>query len=142
VIQGQTKPAVHGRDHTPEGPDAVYCGPWYYVGSGDTMPDGTIVPGFENGWQNVGGTKVPMRFRLVLGPPNLVRRDGTVDIVIAQKQTEIQGDVIGGANGTTVFTAPPSHRPDYDTPVPGHDTNGLYVACRFYADGRFVRGVA
>jgi hypothetical protein len=39
-----------------------------------------------------------------------------------------------------VFTLPPAYRLDYDVPYRGHDAGGLYVACRLYVNGDFVRG--
>jgi hypothetical protein len=144
------KPAVHGRDHSPDSADPVYAGVWFYVGAGGRMPDGYLVPDFENSWHNVGGTKVPARFRLTLGPPNTtltqLKPDGTwalngLDLVTSQKQLEIQMDVTGGGDGTTVFTLPPSHRLDYDVPMHGHSSTGVYVPCRVYTDGRVVRGI-
>jgi hypothetical protein len=139
-------PAVHGRDHQPEGPDAVYAGFWYYVGAGGVMPDGTPVPVFQNGWHNIAATSttfpVPMRFRLLLGPPNTVMIGGVLDLVTTQKDVQIQGDVDGGGNGTVVFKLPPSMRLDYDVPMHGHDASGVYVPCRLFKNGDFVRGVA
>lgn len=147
-MPGSTKPAVHGRDRQPDGPDAGFPGPWIYIGSGQylhgpTGPDGGTgpkAPNFENGWANRGGADdVPMRYRILLGPPNLVGTTGGVQVV-SEKSLEIEGDVTGGSNNTTVFTLPREHRLDYSKPMSSHDDAGAYVACRIYKDGRFVRG--
>jgi hypothetical protein len=138
------RPAAHGRDHTPEGADAVYAGPWYYVGAGGMMPDGSPVPDFQNGWHNIVGTDdpVPLRFRILLGPPNLLLPDGTVDedSRSTSKDVQVQGDIDGGGDGTVVFSLPPSYRLDYDVPMGAHDSSMMYVACRLYKNGDFVRG--
>lgn len=145
------RPGNHGRDHTPDGGDPVYAGMWFYVGDTHTIiPSGEYCPPFENGWTNVDSDEsvdfVPMRFRILLGPPNMIRQaepnaPWDVHIVTRQKSVEIQGDVTGGSDGTTVFTLPPSFRLDHSVPFPGHDDSGLYVPSRLYQDGRFVRGI-
>jgi hypothetical protein len=128
------KPIIHGLDHSPGAADPAYTGPWHYIG-------GTDEPDFENGWDNIGGDdNVPMRYRLIVGPPNRLKIDGTLDQLQPRKSIEIQGDVDGGADGTTVFTLPLAHRLDYSVPFPSHDNAGNYVPCRLYKDGTFVRG--
>ena len=75
-------------------------GKWIYVGNDDSEDgSGTDVdsPAFQNGWDNIGGSEVPMRFRW--------RLDGKLDI---------EGGIIGGDVGTVVFTLPTGWRPDFD----------------------------
>lgn len=125
--------AAHGRSHSPESEDAIYTGKWHYVGE-------TGEPAFENGWVNQGGTTVPMRFRIAVGRPNVLDETGAI-VYYCDKQLDFQGDVVGGADGTTVFTLPNEFRLDYDTPLDAHDDLGVHVPCRVYADGSFVRGI-
>jgi hypothetical protein len=85
-------------------------------------------PAFENGWGNATATTlipnpVPMRFRVALG--------GGIDI---------EGDVMGGADGTVVFTLPAGYRPDKDKPLHAHDDDKNYVAGRVFSDGTVVLG--
>jgi hypothetical protein len=61
---------------------------WIYVGSGAPAPD------FQNGFFNVLGTKVPLRYRFL--------RPWDPDTT--ENAVQIQGSVAGGAMGLTIFT--------------------------------------
>jgi len=97
-------------------------GPWHYIGepgeapyqNGSTMAPTAEIP-----------DPVPLRYRQLLGGG-----------------LEIQGDVTGVEPGDIVFTLPEVARLDHDVPFSGHDDQGNYVACRLYANGDFVFGVA
>jgi hypothetical protein len=54
---------------------------------------------------------------------------------------ELQGDLTGLAPGDIICNFPDPYRPDFDTPLAGHDDAGNYVPCRFYATGDLVYGV-
>lgn len=103
-------------------------------------------PIFQNGWGNISpGTipnPVPMGFRLSVGQLNKLDRNTGAIIWYGDHQVEIAGDVAGGSSGTAVFTLPPAYRLNYDVPFPAHDSSMNYVACRLYATGEFVRGIA
>lgn len=80
---------------------------WIYVGSGAPAPD------FQNGFDNVGGARVPMRYRF------LRPTDPFADPTVNANQIEIQGSVTGGAPGEVIFQLlEPFYYPD-DTPAPG-----------------------
>jgi len=83
---------------------------------------------------------VPLRYRLSVGPPNLVDSDGNIDLY-TQHQIEIQGDVTGLVAADTVFVLPLEFQHDYDVPYHTHDDNGVYVPCRLLSTGEFVYGV-
>jgi hypothetical protein len=82
---------------------------------------------------------VPMRYRLSVGPPNIVDPNGTID-VYTHHQIEIQGDVTGLVIGDTVFVIPRELRHDYDVPYHTHDIYGAYVPCRLLSSGEFIWG--
>lgn len=75
---------------------------WVYVGSGSPAPD------FQNGFYNIGGSEVPMRYRFLrtVDPdldPNALTPNGI----------ELQGAVAGGSDGDTIFTLlAPGYLPD------------------------------
>ncbi len=94
----------HGRRHI--GTDPIFTD-WFYVGEGDA-------PAFQNGWDNVGGSEVPMRFRF------LPERDGSTD----QQGIELQGAVVGGS-AALIFTLPITL--DYDLHLPASDSGGSYI---------------
>lgn len=98
--------------------ERMTCGRWRYVGETDE-------PAFQNGWHNVGGDLVPMRFRLLLGCG-----------------VEIQGSVTGGATGTVVFTLPDEgYRPDYELRLVASDDTGDCLVFRVLTTGNVVAGV-
>ncbi len=88
-------------------------GPWIYVGG--TTDDS---PPFENGWDNVGGTATPARFRW--------RLDGNLDLELA---------VGGGDLGTVIFTLPDGWRPDYDARLTAVDDTGTVAIIEVLTDG-------
>lgn len=75
---------------------------WIYVGSG------APAPGFQNGFHNVGGSQVPMRYRF------LRTLDPDLDpSIYTPNAIELQGAVTGGTLGQTIFTLLfPGYRPD------------------------------
>lgn len=91
---------------------------------------------------------VPLRFRLAVGPPNVLTYDMTqtppavtgIDHY-TEHQVEIQGDVTGVSAGQTVFILPIEYRHSYDVPVHAHDDNGNYVPCRLLSSGEFIYDV-
>jgi hypothetical protein len=123
----------HGRDHAPGGADPTPTGRWHNVG--DPGEHETFITG-----ANLGGTNVPLRLRLAVGPPNVLDQDGSI-LAYTKHQLEIQGDVTAVSPGDTVFNLRPEYRFEYDLPVAMHDDAGNYVACRLYTDGDFVYGV-
>jgi len=131
------RPDQHGRDHRPGGSDPTQTGPWINVGDPGA-------PAFVNG-SNMAATAaipspVPLRFRLAVGPPNVLSpSDGTVS-QYTQHQIEIQGDVSSLSPGDIVFILPAAYRHDHDVPVAGHDDAGNYVACRLLSTGEFIYG--
>ncbi len=127
------KPYYHGRDHRPGGTDPATPGPRHYIGdSGE--------PAFQNSWVNIGGDSVPMHFLIVIGRPNDLNEDGTEIVQYQHKVLEIAGETTGRADGTVVFTLPLAYRFEEDRPYPSHDDAGVYVPCRLYVNGEFVRG--
>lgn len=100
------------------------------------------VPLFQNSWVNVGGSSVPMRFRITVGPPNTISIDNGAIITYSDHEVELEGDIKGGSDGTTVFWLPPAYRKQYDIPVHAHDDSGLYIAGRLYSAGNLVIGTA
>jgi hypothetical protein len=124
--------AAHGRSHAPESEDPTYTGRWHNVGDAG---EPTLTAG-----SNIGGSSVPMRFRIATGRPNVLDDSGAI-AYYCDKQLDFEGDMTGLLAGDTVFTLPPEFRLDYDVPVNGHDDLGNHVACRLYTDGRYVYGV-
>jgi len=130
------KPQVHGRDHRPGGADPTETGPWHNVGDPD---EPTFLSGSNMAATAAIPNPVPLRFRLAVGPQNILADDGTVD-EYTEHQIEIQGDVTGLSPGDTVFVLPAAYRHDHDVPVAGHDDAGNYVACRLLSTGEFIYG--
>lgn len=95
---------------------------WIYVGSGGGAP------AFQNGWVNVGGTKVPMRYRIL--PYH--------DTLTGQPGIEIQGSVTGGTPGTTIFTLP--FTLDYDLALDANDDTGNFAVFTVLQSGDVVHG--
>lgn len=84
----------------------------------------------------------PLQFRLAVGPPNVLSRDGTTIVTYTKHQVEIAGDVTGVNPGDIVFVLPIEMRHPDDRPVHSHDDTGAYVACRLLSTGEFYYGVA
>lgn len=118
----QSLPLIHGTDHQWRGADPIKA-EWIYVGDTDA-------PAFQNGWGNVGGTKAPMRFRW------LPARD--TDSMLPG--VEIQGSVVGGGIGDTIFTLPITY--DYDVHLPATDDAGSFEVFTVKQNGDVVWGVA
>jgi hypothetical protein len=141
ALASQFRPGAHGRNgHAPEGPDAIQLGTFYYVGSGDLLPDGTTVAAFQNSWANIGGAdKVDARYRIIAGAPNILDASGNIAMYV-HKVLEIQGDITGGSPGTTAFTLSKHFWLDYAVPLGMHDDSGVYVPARLLSDGQFQPG--
>jgi hypothetical protein len=106
------------------GSDPSITGPWHNVGdSGE--------PSFQNGWGNSGGSLAPMRFRLVVGPP---------DAVIYTRSIEIQGSVTGGSSGAAIFTLPAEYAPDADLHLTACDDSGAFLVLTVQANGNVIAG--
>lgn len=133
--KSQPPPILHGRDHRPGGADPLRPGPWIYVGGVDGPP---FVTGSNMTATMDVPNPMPMRFRLAVGPPNIIR-SGTITVYF-DHQIEIQGDVTGVSPGDTVFVIPMEYRHEFDVPVQAHDDFGTYVPCRLYSTGEFVYG--
>lgn len=130
---------LHGRDHSPKGKDPIATGPWHYVG-------GSGEPTFESG-ENMPATAdipdpTPLRFRVAVGSLNRLNAAGDTIVQYKDKELDIEGDVMGMADGDTVFTLPLAYRNPYDVPIQAHDDNQNYIAGRVFSDGRVVLGVA
>lgn len=124
-------------NHDPGSHQPTNTGPWHNIGDAGE-------PAFVNG-SNAAPTidipnPVPLRFRLSVGPPNLID-DGDV-LIYTKHQIEIQGDVTGLLSGDVVFVLPIEYRHDFDVPYHTHDDNKNYVPCRLFASGEFVWDVA
>lgn len=103
------RPVLHNRDHRRGGSDAIN-GRWYYVGAADASA-------FENDWTNAGGGMAALRYGL----------DDDELVII--------GDIIGGEDGTVVFTLPASHTPDESHPQPGVSVDGSPATVLVGSDG-------
>jgi hypothetical protein len=130
----------HGWQHSADGQDPGYCGRWHNVGAAGE-------PTFQNGWTNMSPTgsvpnPVPLRFRISMGPPNVLDASNATIMQYQPHQVEIQGDITGGSTGTVVFQVPVWAQLDYDVPMDAHDSGGNYVPCRLLSTGYFYRGVA
>lgn len=143
---------MHGGEHRPGGFDPTPNGPWHYVGGSETFADGSGIP-FVTG-VNASPTvdvpnPVPMRFRLSMGPLNVLSYStaggvitGVTGILIyTDHQVEIQGDVSSVSAGDTVFVLPLEYRHQYDVPYHTHDDLGDYVPCRLLSTGEFKYGI-
>ena len=102
---------------------------------------------FQNGWTNMAATAgtpepVPMRIGIVLGNLNTLDRATGAITQYRDKRIDVEGDVMGGADGTTVIWVPPAYRKEYDIPLHAHDDNQAYIAGRVYSAGNIVLGVA
>lgn len=129
------KPATHAPDHRPGGIDPNMPGGMHQVGASGE-------PAFQNGWSNQAGDDVvAMYFLIVIGRPNELNAARDTIIRYHHKVLEIAGDVAGGADGTVVFTLPLEFRQEFSAPMSAHDDAGVYVPCRVYANGEFVRGI-
>lgn len=133
------KPLHHGRDHRPGGEDPTQAGPWHDIGA-DGEP--AFVTGLNASPTGSIPNPVPMRFRIAIGPPNVLSEDGTTVEQYTDKEITIQGDITGVSAGDTVFVLPLEYRMDYDVPYDGHDDAGSFIACRLLSTGEFVYGTA
>ena len=95
---------------------------WIYVGDTDA-------PAFQNGWGNVGDPKAPMRFRYLAARDTLTGLPGI----------EIQGSVVGGSVGTTIFTMPITF--DWDVHLPATDDAGSFEVFTVKQNGDVMWGV-
>jgi hypothetical protein len=85
---------------------------WIYVGSGSPAPD------FQNGFFNVLGSRVPLRYRF-LRP---------YDPDTTQNAVQLQGSIAGGSAGATIFTLlsplyAPDGTPNWQTFTMDYDTH-------------------
>lgn len=144
------KPIMHGGDHRPGGFDPTPTGPWHDVGGPDVFAGGATVD-FINGSNFAPTAEIPnpspLRFRLAVGAPNVLRLDYATDPptvlgihAYTKHQIEIQGDVSNVSPGDVVFILPIEYRHEVDLPCHAHDDAGNYVACRLLSDGRFIYG--
>lgn len=82
-------------------------------------------PTLINGWENVGGSAVPMRYRWLIGGG-----------------FAIQGSIGGGDLGTVAFViAIEEIRPDYEIRLNGSDDDGNLVVWVVYPNGNVQVGV-
>jgi hypothetical protein len=124
-------------------------------GSVNAVANHGIQPGVTSGWwsywnyyasifqngSNMAPTMdipnpVPLRYRLSVGPPNII--DEGAIVLYTQHQVEIQGDVTGLAPLDIVFTLLPEYTHDYDVPYHTHDDSGIFVPCRLLSTGEFI----
>lgn len=141
---------MHGPDHRPGGFDPTPTGPFHDVGGTHVFAGGATVD-FING-ANMAPTAAvpnpsPMRFRLAVGPPNVLDLDYTVTpprvlgiLSYTKHQIEIQGDVTDVNPGDVVFILPIEYRHEVDLPCHAHDDQGNYVPCRLLSTGQFIYG--
>lgn len=120
--KAQNQPLIHGRDHQWRGADPLPAD-WVYVGDTDAPP-------FQNGWDNVGGTKAPLRYRF--WPAK--------DLDSQLPGLEIQGSVAGGAVGDPIFTLPLTW--DYDVHLPATNDAGSFEVFTVKQNGDVVWGIA
>lgn len=93
------------------GGGTVANGPWFNVGEEGAAP-------FESPWVNIGGSKVPTRYRLNgLG------------------ETEIDLAATGGDPNTVIFYLPEGFRPDYDRDFAVSDGDGGQTDVLVTVDG-------
>jgi hypothetical protein len=115
---------------------------WIYVGSGAPAPP------FENGFFNVGGSRVPLRYRFLREwDPNL-NPDTANPLAI-----QVQGSVSGGATGLSICTLKyPRYMPDgtpawvtavrdYDVHLTCHDDSGTLIVVTIQGStGKLIQG--
>lgn len=118
----QNQPLIHANDHNWRGADPIPSN-WHYVGDTDE-------PAFQNGFDNVGGTKSPMRYRFLPAK----------DLDSSLPGIEIQGSVTGGSLGDTIFTLPLTW--DYDVHLPATDDIGTFTPLTVKQNGDVVWGIA
>ena len=118
----QNQPLIHGDDHNWRGADPIRC-EWHYVGDTDE-------PEFQNGFDNAGGTKSPLRYRFLPAKDTDSQLPGL----------EIQGSVTGGDIGLTIFTLPITL--DYDVHLPASDDIGNFTPITVKQSGDVIWGVA
>jgi hypothetical protein len=128
---------------------------WVYVGNEGPLADQPWAPDFQNGFFNVGGSRVPLRYRWLrpydVDPPPFVLDDAAYD----PHELQVQGSVAGGASGLTIFTVVrPYWTPDgvvtaqavhfdYDRRLTAHDDDGALVVVTIQgATGDVVYGAA
>lgn len=99
LIQADHEARIAGLEKSGFDPTA-----WIYVGSG------APAPAFQNGFHNVGGNRVPMRYRFLRpADPDL----DTYGTTLNPNSIEIQGAVTGGSDGDTIFQLmEPRYLPD------------------------------
>jgi len=127
-------PGVSGVGTIRPGVDSLWMAYWWCQASvwvnGSNMTPTVAIP-----------NPVPLRYRLSVGPPNVLEVDGSL-LEYTEHQIEIQGDVTGLVSGDTVFILPLEYRHEYDVPYHTHDDLGNYVPCRMLSTGEFVYGAA
>jgi hypothetical protein len=123
-LHGPLHGSTGGSDFPPRLAQDPIPADWVYVGSGGTAP------AFQNGWDNMGGSKAPLRFAFVPG----------FDSSSGQPQLVIEGSITGGTASTTIFTLPFGR--DYDTFPLICDGTGTPMVLTVKQSGDVVDGFA
>lgn len=139
LIQGDHEKRIAGLEQSGFDPTA-----WIYVGSG------APAPAFQNGFSNVGGNRVPMRYRFLR--PADPALDTYASPLLNPNSIEIQGAVTGGSLGSTIFQllVPrylPDGTPDWqtvnrdkDVHLAACDSVGAFVCMTVLQSGAVVYG--